>query len=66
MRGLSYSIGEKYFSISFFMEYDIMKPDKRLKRITKLINVLQVIMLLVLMALLLKGVKLVYVLTQGG
>ena len=48
------------------MEYDIMKPDKRLKRITKLINVLQVIMLLVLMALLLKGVKLVYVLTQGG
>jgi hypothetical protein len=48
------------------MEYDIMKPDKRLKRITKLINVLQVIMLVVLMALLLKGVKLVYVLTQGG
>jgi len=48
------------------MEYDIMNPDKRLKRITKLINVLQVIMLLVLMALLLKGVKLVYILTQGG
>jgi hypothetical protein len=59
-------MGESIFQYPFFMEYDIMKPDKRLKRITKLINVLQVIMLLVLMALLLKGVKLVYILTQGG